>query len=216
MKLPKTIIGIYFSEFVILCLVGLGALYYAVYPFLVGEYGYSVFYEELSTTIMGILFFYYIFILSNNILALVRKNKNQGEYIENFKNKPTPLRWLLLTLPLVLMVLSLINFYLCIVYLVLVLGYLAVYLLQNTKLPNLNQTLITIILLVATIATVYFWYKAERWSHIVQISDGWYEYQEESYHSMNFEYLVAFCKIILVWMVASVWSVFLGLRGRIK
>ena len=81
---------------------------------------------------------------------------------------------------------------------------------------NFTKLTISIILIIASVLTVYFWYKAERWSGLVQAGDGWYTYQAESYRSLNFEYLVAFYRIILVWLVAGFWSVFLGLKDRIK
>jgi hypothetical protein len=83
------------------------------------------------------------------------------------------------------------------------------------KIINHNKT-IAIIFIIATCASIYFWYKAEYWSIIVQSSEGWYEYQEESYRSINFVYLVAFYRIILIWIITGFWSVFLGLRSKIK
>ena len=86
---------------------------------------------------------------------------------------------------------------------------------QKHKL-NYSKLAIFIIMLLATALTSYFWYKAERWSNIVQSGDGWYSYQTESYRSIMFEYGLALQRIAVTWLVSISWSIYLGLRNKLN
>jgi len=88
---------------------------------------------------------------------------------------------------------------------------------DNQKIrPNYTKLTILIILLFATALTAYFWYNAENWSNIIQSGNGWYSHPLESRQSIDFEYAVAFQRISIIWLVSAGWSVYLGLRNKIK
>lgn len=128
-------------------------------------------------------------------------------------------RWFLITWPLTALILAVIWIWLFYAFFIVSLVYWAFPFLKklfNWVKANPTKLAITIILLTATVATVYFWYKAERWSDIVQFGDGWYTNQVESYRSLNFEYLVAFYRIIIIWIISIVWSIFIGFKNKIK
>lgn len=215
MKLPKAILNVYFSEFIILCGVALILFGMSTYSFLTGDFSLEDYVWGLGVAFFGTISFYYCFVLANNIMAVL-KLKKDFEYLEILKNKPQFFRWFILTWPIVASILFINWFWIWPFYAFFIFSGIYLTFLLLKKLSYLTDTtptkmIIIIIMHVATLATAYMWYKAERWSSIIQSSDG-----RDSMASIYMIYSTAFQRIIIIWIITGFWSLFLGLKNRIK
>jgi hypothetical protein len=221
MKTPKTILKLPFFEFIVLCAVAFFLFNITIYSFFINKLNVEDYILELTGEFLLIVLFYYLFILGNNIIAIFKMKKN-AEYLEVLKDKPQFFRWFILTWPLVALILLTVFIWwiwLFYSYLIVSIIYLASPLIKkilhytNT---DLNKLIIISILITATMATVYFWYKAEHWSIFAKSGADWFLYTPESMQSIDFEYTKAFQRSIITWIVSICWIIYLGLKNKIR
>jgi hypothetical protein len=128
-------------------------------------------------------------------------------------------RWFIITWPLVAFILAVIWAWLFYAFAIFSILYLVFPLLKKIwhKIRN-NPTraTITFVMIISTIATCYILFMAEMNSRAIQSEGAWYIDLYASWLYLTFNYALAFQRIVMIWMIGGCWSVYLGLRNKIK